>query len=76
MVFCGNCGTQIYGSGVGDDVDVVSLRLGTCDQRAELRPRREIFRAEAVTWLGDLGVEKSYDFGAQSNSSGGVDSEE
>jgi hypothetical protein len=26
MVFCGNCGTQIYGSGVGDDVDVVSLR--------------------------------------------------
>ena len=69
MVFCGNCGTQIYGRGVGDNVNVVSLRLGTCDQRAELKPHREIFRAEAVKWLGDLGVETSYEFGVPGNSS-------
>jgi len=64
MVFCGNCGTQIYGRGVGDNANVISLRLGTCHQRAELKPLREIFRAEAVKWLGDLGVETSYEFGA------------
>jgi len=69
MVFCGNCGTQIYGRGVGDNVNVVSLRLGTCDQRAELKPHREIFRAEAVKWLGDLGVETSYEFGVPGKSS-------
>ena len=69
MVFCGNCGTQIYGRGVGDNVNVVSLRLGTCDQRAELKPHREIFRAEAVKWLGNLGVETSYEFGVPGKSS-------
>lgn len=63
MVFCGNCGTQIYGIAGGDSASVISLRLGTCDQRAELKPRKEIFRAEAVNWLGDLGVEESHDFG-------------
>ncbi len=69
MVFCGNCGTQIYGRGAGDNVNVVSLRLGTCDQRAELKPHREIFRAEAVKWLGDLGVETSYEFGVPDKAS-------
>jgi hypothetical protein len=63
MAFCETCGTQLYGTGGGDSANVISLRIGTCHQRAELKPRREIFRAEAVKWLGDLGVDESHDFG-------------
>ena len=63
MVFCGNCGTQLYGTGEGASAKVLSLRIGTCDQRAELTPSFEIFRAEAVDWIGDLGVRESFDTG-------------
>ncbi len=61
MAFCENCGTQIYGTGVGDDAHQISLRLGTCDQRAELVPVRQIWRRSAVHWLDDLGIEESHD---------------
>ena len=63
MAFCGNCGTQLYGTGEGASAKVLSLRIGTCDQRAELTPSFEIFRAEAVDWIGDLGVRESFDTG-------------
>lgn len=63
MAFCGTCGTQIYGSGVGDQGGVLSLRVGTCRQRADLAPRREIWRRSAVKWLGDLGVGPCFDEG-------------
>ena len=56
MAFCGECGTQIYGTGVGKDADLLSLRVGTSNQRKDLQPQREIWRRSAVGWIGDLGV--------------------
>ena len=56
MAFCGECGTQIYGTGVGKDAELLSLRVGTSNQRKGLQPQREIWRRSAVGWLGDLGV--------------------
>ena len=57
MVFCGNCGTQLYGTGTGQDAQRLSLRVGTCNQRAQLKPVRQIWRRSAVQWLDDLGIE-------------------
>lgn len=64
MAFCENCGTQIYGTGVGDGANQISLRVGTCDERAELVPVRQIWRRSAVHWVDDLGVCESHDKGA------------
>lgn len=63
MAFCGTCGTQIYGTGVGDAAATLSLRVGTCNQRATLRPVRQIWRRSAVRWLDDLGIEDSHSRG-------------
>lgn len=63
MVFCGNCGTQLYGTGTGADAARISLRVGTCNQRAQLKPVRQIWRRSAVEWLDDLGIDESFDEG-------------
>jgi hypothetical protein len=63
MVFCGNCGTQLYGTGVDEDAKRISLRIGTSNQRATLKPVTQIWRRSAVTWLNDLGIDKSYEQG-------------
>ena len=60
MVFCGNCGTQLYGTGPGDAAQQLSLRVGTANQRAELKPQRQIWRRSAVHWLNDLDIGESY----------------
>jgi len=64
MAFCENCGTQIYGTGVDDDAKQISLRVGTCDQRVELAPVRQIWRRSAVHWLDDMGISESHEMGA------------
>ncbi len=64
MAFCGNCGTQLYGTGIGEHAGVLSLCMGTCTQRADLTPRREIWRRAAVHWLEELGVGESFQQGA------------
>jgi len=64
MAFCENCGTQIYGTGIDDDAQQISLRIGTCDQRAELVPVRQIWRRSAVSWLNDLSIAESHETSA------------
>lgn len=63
MVFCGECGTQLYGTGEGANAHVLSLRVGTASQRAELTPKRQIWRRSSVKWLNDLGIAESNDEG-------------
>ena len=65
MAFCGNCGTQIYGTGLGEDAHQLSLRVGTCTQRAELKPVRQIWRRSSVNWINDLGVPESHEQGRE-----------
>lgn len=67
MVFCGDCGTQLYGTGIGDDSNTLSLRIGTCNQRAELKPIRQIWTRSRVSWLNNLGIEKCYETGPPPN---------
>jgi hypothetical protein len=56
--FCDNCGTPIYAAAVNDP-PTYSLRVGAIKQRAELRPRRQIWCRSALSWSKDLsGIEK------------------
>jgi hypothetical protein len=51
--FCANCGAQIYSS-APKDPPTYALRVGTLKQRAELRPRTQIWSRSALTWVMDL----------------------
>ena len=55
LAFCGSCGTHIYATGP-DETIPYGLRIGTCNQRGELKPSREIWKRSALPWLGDLGT--------------------
>jgi hypothetical protein len=56
--FCGNCGTPIYAATI-NDTTTHSLRVGTIKQRAQLRPKRQIWCRSALPWSMDLnGIEK------------------
>jgi len=52
--FCPHCGTAIYGTSVGDEPKVYSIRLGVLRQRYELVPRRQIFVRSQQAWVNDL----------------------
>ena len=57
QVFCADCGSQIYATSAGDDgPKTLNLRTGTMDQRDRLRPRAQIWRRSAQTWLGEIGT--------------------
>ena len=60
MAFCATCGTQLYGTGEGQAAKVISLRVGTCNQRADLAPVRQIWRRSAVGWLNDLDITETH----------------
>ena len=51
--FCGNCGTPIYAAAIVNPL-TYSLRVGAIKQRAELRPRRQIWCRSALAWSMDL----------------------
>jgi hypothetical protein len=54
QAFCGDCGSPLYATSEGPEPKVHSVRLGTCRQRAELRPRQQIWHRSALPWLADL----------------------
>ena len=49
QAFCGECGAPIYSAAVVNPT-VVHLRLGALQQRSEIVPRRQIWRASALDW--------------------------
>lgn len=55
QAFCGECGSHIYSAAPGN-TPAYSLRLGTCDQRAQLAPKRQIWCRSALPWTQQLNV--------------------
>ena len=51
--FCPNCGTPIYAA-APHDTPSYGLRVGTLKQRAELRPKRQIWFRSALPWVTDI----------------------
>src|SRR5208283_898239 len=58
--FCPDCGTPIY-SAAPENTRTYSLRVGTLDERAQLRPIREIWCRSALPWSMDLGGSEKID---------------
>lgn len=53
QVFCPECGTPLW-SAAPEDPPVVNIRLGSVTQRAELRPRAQLWQRSAMPWLAEL----------------------
>jgi hypothetical protein len=53
QAFCAECGTPIYASAPSNPT-TYSLRVGAIKQRAQLRPRRQIWCRSALPWAMDL----------------------
>ena len=65
--FCPECGTHIYATSVGDAPRTLNLRVGTCSQRDELRPSRQIWCRSALGWLDELGSVERIEKGRPAN---------
>jgi len=53
--FCGDCGSPIYATSVGDGPKVYGLRAGTLNQRELLKPGKQVWRRSALEWVDDIG---------------------
>jgi hypothetical protein len=54
QVFCPDCGTALYATGVGDGPKLFGLRVGAIRQRAALPPIEQIWSRSAADWLDEL----------------------
>ena len=54
LSFCPVCGTRIHAQTPDDAVGFFGLRVGTVTQRAELRPRQQVWCGSALPWVFDL----------------------
>lgn len=59
--FCGNCGTAIYATSVGEQPKIYGIRVGAIDQRNKLRPSSQIWCRSAQTWLKDISALQQYE---------------
>ena len=53
QVFCPDCGTPLY-STAPENPTSVTLRVGCIEQRAQLRPMRQVWQRSAMPWLPAL----------------------
>jgi hypothetical protein len=52
--FCPECGSPLFTTGEGDDAATTGIRVGTINQRRELKPSRQIWCRSALPWTGDI----------------------
>jgi hypothetical protein len=52
--FCGECGSHLYATPVGDGPKVYGIRVGTARQREQLVPRRQSWHRSALPWLPEF----------------------
>lgn len=51
--FCGTCSTPLYGT-EDDNPSICSLRLGSCRQARQLRPRLQLWHSSALDWVDEI----------------------
>lgn len=56
QAFCEHCGSPLYATSPGPEPRIYSLRAGTIDQRAQLRPARQIWTRSKLAWVDALGA--------------------
>ena len=55
QAFCGLCGTPIYAA-APENSPTYNLRLGSVRQRAQLQPRKQIWRTSAMPWAQNIAL--------------------
>ncbi len=61
QMFCPDCGSPIYATGVGEASKNYNIRLGTVRQRAALTPKFQVWTGSAHGWLEDLASVRTMD---------------
>jgi hypothetical protein len=59
QAFCPECGTPIYATAASDP-QVFNIRVGTANQRAELRPKVQGWCRSARDWVNDVQSMKQF----------------
>jgi hypothetical protein len=54
LSFCSECGSPLFSTGEGKDAARTGIRVGTINQRRELRPKRQIWCRSALPWINEL----------------------
>jgi hypothetical protein len=52
--FCPECGSPLFTAGEGEDAETTGIRLGTINQRRDLKPSRQIWCRSALGWINDI----------------------
>jgi len=52
--FCPECGSQLFVNGEGEASKIWGIRWGSIDQRAEVKPQRQVWCRSAAPWLADI----------------------
>ncbi len=52
--FCGECGSAICATSVGEGPKVYGLRVGVLNQRTVLKPNKQIWHDSALDWIDDI----------------------
>ena len=55
QMFCPECGSPLFTTGDGRDAETIGIRLGSIDQRRDLKPSHQIWRRSALSWVDDIG---------------------
>lgn len=53
--FCPECGSPLFTTGDGEHATTTGIRVGTINQRRELKPSRQIWCRSALPWINDIG---------------------
>lgn len=51
QAFCGDCGSHLFVTSVGEAPKVYGIRVGSSRQRRELMPSRQVWKKSALDWL-------------------------
>ena len=61
QLFCPECASPLYSTSIADGPEIFNLRLGTARQRAELRPRAQLWCRSAQGWVAVQGPSREFD---------------
>ena len=53
LSFCPECGTPLFSTGTGEAAATWGIRWGSINQRADLKPARQIWCSSATDWFGE-----------------------
>ena len=54
LAFCDQCGSHIFATAAEEPRELYALRVGTLEQRNQLKPSMQVWCRSQLDWLGDI----------------------